>query len=267
MSENPDRFVADLARALPDALIALDVDGTLAPIVARPEDAVAVAGAADALRALAGAGARVGLLTGRPVEQALGIVGLDDGDSIAVLGHYGVQRWEAGRVQSPPVAPGVEVARRELPRLLRAAPAGVRVEDKEHALVVHARQTDDPAAALAALEPSLAELAQRTGLELLQGRAVLELRPPSGDKGGALTELVERAAARFVVYVGDDVADLAAFSALRDIGTAGRRVLAVASIDPNLQDTDPRLAAEADLVLSGPSAVVEWLRVIVRAQN
>lgn len=258
--------VLTLVRSDPSsALIVLDIDGTLAPIVDRPEDASAVAGAADTLRHLVASGVRVALLSGRPAAEGAAIAGLADTDEVQVLGHYGMQRWRAGALQSPAVAPGVTEARRRLPAVLADAdaPAGVVVEDKQHSLVVHTRRTADPSGVLRLLEPRLRELADSAGLELLPGRAVLELRPPGVDKGGALRGLADEVGASVVVYVGDDVADLEAFAALRELGASGTVTLAVAAVDPTLDDTDPRVAAAADVVLAGPESVVEWLRRIV----
>lgn len=240
-----------------DVLVGLDVDGTLAPIVARPEDSRAVDGAAEAVRRLGQLGVRVAFVTGRPALQAVALLDLRDGDPVTVLGHYGMQRWRAGRLDSPPVAPGIATARDALPELLADAPAGVHVEDKEHSLVVHTRPAADPAGAAAALAGPLGELAACTGLELVPGRAVLELRPPGVDKGGALRDVARDAAA--AVYVGDDVADLAAYDALRELAASGVATLAVASVDPEVADHDPQVAAAADLVLAGPRAVVAWL--------
>jgi trehalose 6-phosphate phosphatase len=252
-----DRIRAVLHDHPAGCLIALDVDGTLAPIVARPEDARALPEAAEAIRRLGRLGARVALVTGRPARQAVDLVGLHDGDPVTVLGHYGMQRWRAGRLESPPVDPGVERARAALPDLLADAPDGVHVEDKEHALVVHTRPAADPAAALEALRGPLTGLADDTGLELVPGRMVLELRPKGVDKGGAVRELAE--AAEAVVFVGDDVADLAAYAVLRELAAGGTPTLAVASVDPDVSDHDGRVAAAADLILSGPQAVVHWL--------
>jgi trehalose 6-phosphate phosphatase len=256
-----DRIGTALREQPSDCLVALDVDGTLAPIVARPEDARALPAAAEAIRRLGRLGARVALVTGRPALQAVDLVGLSDGDPVTVMGHYGLQRWRAGRLDSPPVDPGVERARAALPDLLAAAPDGVHVEDKEHALVVHTRPAADPAAALVALRDPLTRLAAETGLELVPGRAVLELRPAGSDKGGAVRELAADATA--VVYVGDDVADLAAYSVLRELAAHGVATLAVASVAPDLPDHDERVARAADLVLPGPSAVVAWLAELV----
>jgi trehalose 6-phosphate phosphatase len=256
----------DAIRAEPRAaLVVLDVDGTLAPIVDRPEDAAALPGAADALRRLARLGATVALITGRPAPAAAAMLGLSDDDDIVVLGHYGLQRWTRGRLESPDPASGVHLARAALADLLAGSPEGVTVEDKEHSLVVHTRRTGDAEATLQQLEPALSALARRTGLELVSGRAVLELRPPGTDKGSTLRRLAADSGAQTIVYAGDDVADLDAFAALRVLAAQGCTTVAIASVDPSLSDTDPRVERAADVVLAGPEAVVGWLGRIATA--
>lgn len=248
------------------ALVALDFDGTLAPVVARPADARPAPGAVQALVDLARVVGTVAVITGRPVETVLGLAGLrglPGLEGLVVLGHYGLERWDAGTgvLETPAPAPGVEVARGELPRLLREAPPGVDVEDKHHALVVHTRRADRPDEALAALRPALVRLAEATGLEAAPGRMVVELRPPGVDKGAALRRLVEERRPGAVLFAGDDLGDLPAFEtvvALRATGTPG---LTVASASDEVGE----LAARADLVVDGPHEVVALLRALGRA--
>src|SRR5205814_1794102 len=123
------------------------------------------------------------------------------------------------------------------------------------------RPAADPEAALAALTPRLEALAAELGLETVGGKLVVEIRPAGVDKGTALRRLVAAHDARAVVYVGDDVGDLAAFAAVIDL-RAHRGVpgIAVASIDASLDDAPRDLADAADLVLGGPDDVLGWLR-------
>jgi len=255
-------------RSAPDrALVALDVDGTLAPIVERPEAAMAVAGSREAIARLTDAGVTVALISGRTAADVLRIVGLEPSSRVIVLGQYGLERWQAGALTAPPPVPGIAAARQRLPAVLEGAPAGVHVEDKKLALVVHTRPAADPAAALGALRSAVEGLAVECGLEAIGGRAVIELRPAGIDKGTALAELARDHAPTAVCYVGDDVADLAAFATLRSLRAGGTLVLAVASVDPATTDTDPRLAATADLVLAGPRAVTAWLERLLPASD
>jgi trehalose 6-phosphate phosphatase len=163
-------------------------------------------------------------------------------------------------LSAPPGPPGVQTAREALPGLLAAvaAPEGTTVEDKGTALAVHTRRTADPAAALALLREPLQRLADRTALTLEPGRLVLELRPPGMDKGTALGELAAERAARSVLFCGDDLGDLTAFAALRDLRAHGIPGCAVAS-----QSTEtPQVAEAADLVVDGPPGIVRFLATL-----
>jgi trehalose 6-phosphate phosphatase len=242
------------------AVVALDYDGTLSPIVDRPEDAVPAPGALAALARVARTVGAVVLITGRPAREVVALAGLDQApglSSLQVLGQYGLQRWDArtGRFSSPEALPGVDLARRRLPELLAGAPDGVAVEDKEQALVVHFRRAADPDGALAALRGPLEALAADVGLEPHPGRRVLELRPPGHDKGGALRDLLTARDARSVLFAGDDVGDLPAYDAVDEVRTAGIPGVLVCSRSPEVIALEER----ADLVVDGPQGVVDLL--------
>jgi trehalose 6-phosphate phosphatase len=250
---------AGLAAVLADprhAVVAVDFDGTLAPIVGRPEDARPATGALDALAAVAAAVGTCAVVTGRGAGDVVALAGLDSVPHLHVLGHYGLEEWVDGRLTAPDPDPGVEVARSRLPDVLAAAPPGVHVEDKGQSLVVHTRPAADPAAALAALAGPLGELAGATGLETVPGRFVIELRPAGVDKGLAVRRLA--LGRRAVLYIGDDLGDLPAYDAVEALRADGVSGLTVASVGGD--DAPAELAARADLLLDGPDAVVAFLR-------
>jgi trehalose 6-phosphate phosphatase len=254
-----DAIVADPAHAL----IASDFDGTLAPIVADPAAAVAAPGAAAALARLAASAGTVAIITGRPTAEAIELGGLADVAGLIVLGHYGAERWQDGKLTAAAAPDGVARVREALPGVLAAAgaPEGTRIEDKGTALAVHTRQTADPEATLARLREPLAALAADAGLAVEPGRFVLELRPPGTDKGTALRALVAERAARAVLFCGDDLGDLAAFAAVRALREDGVPGCTVGSLS---QET-PRVAEAADLVVDGPAGVVALLRGLADA--
>ncbi|HEU0214956.1 MAG TPA: trehalose-phosphatase [Jiangellaceae bacterium] len=245
--------LASLLAEPADALIAMDYDGTLAPIVDRPEVAVAHPDAAAVLRTLSAKGARVAIVTGRPAADAVRLGGFADVPGLVVLGHYGLERWSDGRLDTPVEHSGVAVARAAGAEIVAHAPAGVALEDKGHSVAFHTRASAAPGAVLAEIRPQLDDLAHDTGLELALGRFVLELRPPGVDKGTSLRRLVADAAARSVTFVGDDLGDLAAVSALRSLDVAGLVVCSDSAESP------PLLRSEADLVVDGPDGVVAFL--------
>jgi len=247
------------------AVVAVDFDGTLAPIVDQPSDARPAAGAVEALVALAAALGRCAVVSGRGAEDVVRLGGLDGVPGLVVLGHYGLQRWADGRLDSPPPAAAIEAARPLLAELVAAAADGVHLEDKEHSLVVHTRPAADPVGALAALTPQVTDVAERLGLECVPGRYVVEVRPPGVDKGLAVRRLVEEVAAAAVVYAGDDLGDLPAFDAVDAVREDGIMGLTVASVAGD--DAPAELAARADLVLGGPDAVVAFLADIAAAAD
>jgi trehalose 6-phosphate phosphatase len=252
--------VASLLADPGSALIALDFDGTLAPIVARPEDARPAPGAIDVLAQLAGSIGQVAVISGRAADEVVALGGLTAIPGIRVLGHYGLQSWHDGRLSSPDPAPGVDLARSRLPTLLESAAVGVYIEDKRHSVAVHTRPAGSPQEALDELTPALWALAAEAGLEAVPGKYVMELRPPGVDKGTALQGLIAEIDARSVIYVGDDVGDLPAFRALADDrDREDIAVMSVAVIVPGARDVPADLRDAADLVLPGPEGVVAWL--------
>ncbi|MDX6209246.1 MAG: trehalose 6-phosphate phosphatase [Frankiales bacterium] len=256
---------AGLAALLADpahGVVALDFDGTLAPIVDRPEDSRPAPGAVEALAAISAQVAAVAIITGRAAATAVALGGFDRAaglDRLVVLGQYGAERWEAATGEMVPAtpAPGLERARTELAGLVGApqVPAGVEVEDKGVALGVHLRRTADPAAAAAALRPALEDLAARTGLVVEPGRMVLELRAPGVDKGSALRRFVHEQGGRSVLFAGDDLGDLAAFEAVRGLRAEGISGVTVCSASDEVSE----LSRVADLVVDGPAGVVALL--------
>ncbi|MET8284714.1 trehalose-phosphatase [Streptomyces sp. NPDC051639] len=246
-------------------VIALDFDGTLAPIVPDPEQARAHPAAVPALVALAPKVAFVAVVTGRPAGVAVrhgGFAGVPGLDHLVVLGHYGAERWDArtGTVSAPAPHPGVAAVRAELPGVLDRIGAwqGTWIEEKGRAVAVHTRRATDPQAAFESLREPLADLATRHGLIVEPGRMVLELRPPGMDKGVALLEYVREVGAEAVLYAGDDLGDLPAFAAVDKLRSDGVPGLLVCSGSSEVAE----LAERADLVVDGPAGVVGLLRAL-----
>ncbi|MGX1243609.1 trehalose-phosphatase [Streptomyces pseudovenezuelae] len=125
-------------------------------------------------------------------------------------------------------------------------------------MAVHTRRAADPQAAFEALRAPLTDLAARHGLIVEPGRLVLELRPPGMDKGVALRKHVREVSARSVLFAGDDLGDLPAFSAVDELRAAGTPGLLVCSGSDEVTE----LRKRADLVVDGPSGVVGLLRTL-----
>ena len=231
-------------RAAPDrAGILLDFDGTLAPIVLRPEDAGPEPGAREAVRELVARYRLVGVISGRPVADLERMLGVD---GVRFEGLYGL----------PATAPTVEPVRSDVEAIAQAVP-GAWVEPKGVTLAVHYRQTTDPAVARSVLAPALAALAERIGHDLLEGKMVFELAPAGESrKGGAVERLVREHQLQAALYAGDDLPDLEAFAALDRLAEDGLFAVKVAVGGP---ETPEGLTKAADIVVDGPPGLVELL--------
>ncbi|MDX2970362.1 trehalose-phosphatase [Kribbella solani] len=246
------------------AVISSDFDGVLSPLVEDPARSRPVEGALDALARLARSVNQVAIVTGRPALVATelsGVSGYPGLGRLVVLGHYGLERWDAatGKVTSEPVPAGVTTARDRLPGLL--SDAGVPdafVEDKNSSLAVHTRRLDDPTGALELLRGPLTALAEETELRLEPGNLVLELRPPGIDKGVAIRHLLESTGARSILYAGDDLGDLAAFRAIQEQRATGVRAVLLATRSSNATE----LIDAADVVVDDPSGAVTVLTAL-----
>jgi trehalose 6-phosphate phosphatase len=233
------------------AVIGLDFDGTLSPIVSDPAAARIHPDGPAVLTRLGDLVGAVVIVTGRPAATAVEYGSLSEVPGLVVLGHYGLERWEAGVLSAPPVHPGLVRVRAALVPLI-AGFDGARIEDKERAVAVHTRQTVDPQAALDALREPVAALAAEAGLAVEPGKFVLELRPPGMDKGLALSAFLRERRARSVLFAGDDLGDLAAFAAVRASGLPGVTVFSGSS----------EIVVEADIVVGGPDGVMGLLTSI-----
>ncbi len=231
LAENPDR-----------AAIVLDVDGTLAPIVPRPEDARVPDETRAELRRLTARYALVACLSGRTSEDARRVVGVE---GLRYVGVHGLE-----------LAP--EAERWRVPLAELAAGAGwpaAETEDKGLTVSFHYRNADDEAAALAELE-GVAERARAAGLVPRFGRKVLEVRPPvEADKGTAVRQLVADSGAAAALYAGDDTTDLDAFRGLAEAGLELAVRVAVAS-----EEGPPELREQADIVVGSPPDLLGLLR-------
>lgn len=254
------------------AVVALDFDGTLAPIVADPRDARAHPRAVPALSRLAPHLRAVAVITGRPAADAVRFGAFAEAEGLehlTVLGAYGAERWHApdGAVRAPAPPPGVAAVREELPGLLGrlGVPEGTWTEDKGRALAVHTRRTEAPEEVFALLRAPLTELAARHGLVVEPGRMVLELRPPGADKGAALADFVRETEAGTVLYAGDDLGDLPAFDMVETLRGEGVPGLLIGSGAEGTGESVPRLAERADLLVPGPEGVAALLESLARA--
>jgi trehalose 6-phosphate phosphatase len=206
-------------------LVLLDYDGTLAPIVERPKEAIFPSRAKTALESLLRIPRyRVSIISGRAVEDVAAMVGLED---MIYAGNHGLEilypggHWvhpEAARLR-PKLAEVVQGLAQELGHI-----PGLLIEDKGVTVSVHYRLV------VADLQEEIMPRVRKVlhpfapYFKLTEGKKVLEVRPKiSFHKGTviySITHLLNAKEADVIIYIGDDETDEDAFAALKpeDIG-------------------------------------------------
>jgi trehalose 6-phosphate phosphatase len=233
-----------LARSAASAGILLDVDGTLSPIVERPELAELAAGARSVLSRLVARFHVVAAISGRTQDELERLV---DVEGVRLVGSYGL-------------APG-SVPADVISAVLAAADEveGAWMETKGATIAVHYRATPNASAAGRVLEERLGALAVPAQMALISGKHVVELVPAGFPlKEGAVERIIEVDGLRAALYAGDDLADLLAFEAL-DRARADGRLEQVVKVAVLGAETPEDLVAAADIVVHGAAEMIELL--------
>jgi trehalose 6-phosphate phosphatase len=244
-----DRVRSEPARAA----ILTDVDGTLAPIVERPELAAVPARTSELLRALNRRYGVVGCISGRQAVEARRLVGVEE---IAYAGNHGLELLMPGE-DRPRLDPALAGAERVAADFIAGLDSeeltatGFRLEDKGPIQSLHWRGAADERSAEARAH-EIAAAAGRAELEPRWGRKVLELRPlGGGGKDAAVAALLSGEEIAAAVFAGDDRTDLDAFRRLRELREEGE-LEAVLCVGVISSEAPPELTEECDLAVDGP---------------
>jgi len=209
----------------PSVFLFLDYDGTLVPIVSRPELAVPTSSLLDLLDRLSLIpGLKIAVVSGRPLLELQKLLPYE---KLFLVGIHGQE------IRTPPgeflypfslgcILPDLKEIKGQVENFLEQAPEGFWVEDKTGSLAVHYRQVSEEN-----LEPTLNEIRliiapylKDGRLEVLGGKKVLEVRPANWDKGRAVDLLLRRQGGdrALACYIGDDKTDEDAFHLLQKKG-------------------------------------------------
>lgn len=199
----------------PHLLLALDFDGTMAPLVSRADDARPLPRSAAALAALARLeGTTTALVSGRALAS-LRAVAAPPAPTLLV-GSHGAEIWWG------PDSPALELTTAQLDALTRARAAvarattafpGTVAEQKPAGVVLHYRLADE-ADGRAAVDLVNRELAGNPAFHVTTGKMVLEISVLNTNKGESLAALRSFSGATATFFAGDDVTDEHAFAAL-----------------------------------------------------
>ena len=225
----------------------LDLDGVLAPIVARPEEVRPEAGRTRLMQALQTAlGGRLAVISGRTIADLDRIL---DGAVASLAGVHGLERrLDHGPIWRAEPSPAVASAKAAFEAVTQAWP-GTVVEDKGVSVGIHYRAAP---AALADVREAVERLTPSNDLTAQWGQMVAELRTPGPDKGDALLAFMAEPPFRGSrpIFVGDDLTDEHGFAAAAAAGGFGVLV-------------GPDRPTAARVRLENVEAVFDWLNAAV----
>ena len=241
--------------------VMLDIDGTLAPIAATPENAFVPLETSEVVRKLAQVpGVHLALVSGRAVDDARKLL---DVEGAWIIGNHGLEiRTPEGELSAVPEAHAFEATIAEANKalaLLSRETRGALVENKRWTLTLHFRLSDERM--VPTLVAAAHEIAREHGLDSRLGKKVIELRPPVAiNKGTATLALAGRVGALgsgSVLYAGDDQTDEDAFLVLRK---AMRDAVTIHVLGP--RDDQSAATTEAEYSLASTDELrrtLEWV--------
>jgi len=256
--------VREIRENLAETVMLFDVDGTLAPIVSRPELATVPETTRKLIKRLMTQAKFVACISGRPALQVRKIVSIPE---LLYIGLHGAELLPPDsknpqlleELTDWPVKVDAFTSTLDSDTL---AEAGVTVEKKSLITALHWRSATDKKTAVKTVE-SIRIAAQQAGLTVHTGRKVLELRPPvEFDKGRAIAKLLNEGSFQRVVYFGDDLTDIDALLTIRQL-KADHQLDSAVGVAVKSDETPSGLIEASDLSVNGPEGVVTLLEKVV----
>lgn len=225
-----------------------DMDGTISPIVANPEDAVVTPRNYELLQQLRKKLTLVSVVSGRTVRSVTSRLSLP---GIVYIGNHGLERCVDGQVRHSfnidRFRPMLKASAEELQQIPLD---NIQVEDKGATVTLHYRQTEDTQQTRDQLLPVVQKIAARHNLEYFEGRMIFELCPPvEANKGSAFEELVHEFSLDSAIYVGDDTTDINALKMAQQLRL--ERTCFAIGVGVISENSPAGLIKEADLLASG----------------
>lgn len=213
------KFKTDIRTA-----IVTDVDGTISEIAPTPEEAVVTEAMRKELVKLKEKFGLVAVLSGRSVLNAQKMVGVD---GLLYVGNHGLEFLKDNhRFVNPEVEkylPRIKETGQKLQLGELSCLDGLLFEDKGICYSIHYRLAKPTENAREKILNTLQNDPECEGLEISEGRQLVELKPPvSCDKGTILHSIAEEYNLGKIIYLGDDITDADAFNKLKELEKWGK---------------------------------------------
>lgn len=250
--------IEELLQRFPFGLIT-DIDGTISPTVATPQQATVSPLCHQYLSILCHQLALVAAISGRPVVEVKDMLGID---GMVYIGNHGLERWAEGHPELLPEARDysgvVKAALEEIAPLL-ASIEGIIIQDKGITATIHYRLCPDTELAERQILVAVANSPRSRGLRVMQEKMAIDLLPPvEANKGTATLRLIQEYDLSGGVYLGDDITDIESFRAIRAASRdSDFQGLAIGVTSPEMPQ---ELVTEVDFTLDGVGDVEHFLQ-------
>jgi len=209
-------------------MLFLDFDGTLVPIVDKPDKAVISAQTKKILAELSKlSNCRISVISGRDINYIKNQIGMKN---IVYAGNHGFEMEDADGKFKKFVPIKYKATLKKIKKDLKnklSFVKGVFIEDKGLSLSVHYRMVDKKEVWL--VKDVFCKIAnpylKKNDIKIKKGKKLLEIRPIADwDKGKAVLRLLSKQKSVckndkiLPVYIGDDLTDEDAFKVLKDKG-------------------------------------------------
>lgn len=203
--------------------IITDIDGTISEIAPTPDKAVVTPVMRDLLRRLLEKYKFAAVLSGRCVEDARRMVGVD---GLLYVGNHGLEYLKDNEIYLDPQVekylPAIKKVTKEIQGGKLCTLEGILFEDKGTCFTIHYRLCEDPEEVRKKILKTVENAESLKDLKIKEGRKILEIRPPIGhDKGTILQKLILENHLENVIYLGDDITDSDAFLKLKELKEEG----------------------------------------------
>ncbi len=237
-----------------------DFDGTLVVFRPFPEYPKLTDRMKQVIRALSDRVALFAMISGRAALELRTVA--DEQPGVTYIGNHGLEELKGDTlIVLPEAQEWEERVTAFYHDLGEPEIEGVRYQHKRVTMSVTYRYVENPEDVKRRIKEKLDQVNERYGLHMHEGRTIWEVKPPIAlDKGTAVRSLIEEHHLESVLFLGDDITDVYAMDALRDLREQGRVKGLIVGV---MGETDvPQVTNAADIIANSVAEVedlFEWI--------
>lgn len=242
-----------------NAAIITDIDGTISEIAPTPMEAVVKPVIKNIIGEIADKYKFTGVMTGRSVNNAMGMMG---SKNIIYIGNHGLEQFKNGKISIDSEVRGyipiIKKLAQDIQKELDSYEC-ILFQDKKLSFTVHYRLCDNWEEIRQMALDVISSRTESKQLKISEGRKVIEIRPPVGhDKGTILQKFIFDNNIKKIIYLGDDITDFDAFVKLNELKDEGK--VRSVSIVVNSKETPDYVTKSANYYVNNVNEVYNFFK-------